>query len=87
MSAEIAAGSFGQLIRDQDARQPRIRPVENRDVADAVHEGARGALGERAEEGIAHLTVPARRLYLDELVIGEGPGRLAGDGVRETGGT
>jgi len=87
MSAEIAAGNFGQLIRDEDVRQLRVRAIEHGDVADAVHEGARGACGERPEERVARFAVPAGRLHLDELVMGEGALGLAGHGFGEAGST
>lgn len=62
-------------------------PIEHGHVADAVHEGARGAGGERAEERIARVAVAAGRLHLDELMVGERAGGLAGHRFREARGT
>ncbi len=83
MSAEIAAGNFAQSIRDQDARQLGVRPVEHGDVADAVHESARGAFGERGEECIACLAIATGGLHLDELVVPERPLGLERHRLRE----
>lgn len=62
-------------------------PVEYGDVTDAVHEGARGARSERAEERIAHLAVAPGRFHLDELVTQQGVRGLAGYCFGEAGRT
>lgn len=69
----------------KDAGQLRARAVQDGHVADPVHEHACGAPGELIEERIARLPVPARRLDLDQLVIGQRAGGLLRQAFREPG--
>ena len=55
-----------------------MRAVEHGDVADAVHQRARGPRGELVEERLARLAIAAGRLHFDELVTGKGARGLAG---------
>jgi hypothetical protein len=58
--------------------------VKDAHVPDAVHQGAAGAFRKCDEQGIPGIPVAAWRLYLDELVIEQGAGRLFDDRIRET---
>ena len=61
------------------------RPVEDRDVADALHQGAAAALRETGHECLAGDAVPAGGLHLDEFVIVQRARRLAHDRLGEAG--
>lgn len=58
--------------------------VKDGNVPDAVHQGAAGAFRECGEQGVPGITVAARRLYLDELMVEQGTGRLFRDRICET---
>ena len=61
------------------------RPVKDRDVADALHQGAAAALRETRHECLAGGAVPAGGLHLDEFVIVQRARRLAHDRLGEAG--
>jgi len=65
--------------------QVRPGPVEDGHITDPVHQRAGGAAGQFLEELIAGLPVAAGRFDLDELVIGERPVGLAGNGLGQPG--
>lgn len=77
-------GKQANLIRDDNFWQLGPRAIEDRHVADPVHERAARALDQVREERIPGLTIPAGCLDLDELVIGERTVSLAGDRFRQS---
>ena len=77
----LRLGIAESRVRDQDARQLRVRAVQHRDVADTVHERAASPGGERGEQLVAGRAITACGPHLDELMIAEGAGGLGRDGL------
>ena len=61
-----------------------MSPIEERDVADALHELRARAGGERCKYFSPGIPVADARLHLDELVIVERTLKLGDDGGTET---